>query len=105
MKKLIIIPDKIHDILEEQKSLTGRAISSMIQEALYKWMVHERLMIPKLVKLYYDEKSNKFFTEEEYDLIKGNGKEVKGATPPEGVMFCDSDKCEMPVVIGLPPQE
>ena len=105
MKKLLFIPDKIHDILVCQKELTGRAISSMIQEALCRWLVHEKLMIPRIVTLYYDKENDKYFTEEEYNLIKdnkieGNKVKVKVVTPPDGVMFCDSDKCELPVIIG-----
>lgn len=104
MKKLIEIPDKVHHILEDFKNLTGRAISSMIQEAIYKWMVHERLMIPKIVQLYYDEKSDKLFTEEEYKKIengewnigKGFSKlQKKIDVPPPEVMYCDSDKCDV----------
>ena len=93
MKKLLNIPDKVHDILQEHKKLTGRSISGMITEALFKWLVHEKLFVPLRVRLYYDEKLDKYFTEEQYKLIKGNGKVKKNNAPPQAVMYCDSDKC------------
>ncbi len=70
----------------------------MIQEALYKWLVHERLMIPKLVILHYDKKTNKYFTQEEYNKMNVNGKVEIINAPPEGIKFCDGDKCELPIM-------
>jgi len=102
MKKLLFIPDKVHDVLVEHKELTGRAISSMIQEALYKWLIHERLMIPKLVTLYYNKTTNKYFSEEEYNKMNGNGKTKIINAPPEGIKFCDGDKCELPPMTAPP---
>lgn len=45
MKKKIEIPDNVFKILKDHKKLTGRSITSMIQESLYRWLIHERLMI------------------------------------------------------------
>jgi len=64
MKKLLNIPDEVHEILLLHKELTGRAVSGMIMEALYKWLVHEKLFIPMRVRLYYDKKLDKYFSED-----------------------------------------
>jgi len=98
MKKLLNIPDRVHDILIEHKKLTGRSVSGMITEALFKWLVHEKLFIPIRVRLYYDEKLDEYFTEEDYERIKNNCGVKKIEIPPQAVVYCDSDKCS---VVGL----
>jgi uncharacterized membrane protein YheB (UPF0754 family) len=94
MKKLITIPNRIHDILEEHKKLTGRSITSLVQEAIYKWMIHEKLLTQRRVKLFFDEKTGIILTEEQYKDLE-NGKDKKISEFPEAIKYCDGDKCEI----------
>ena len=86
MKKLIDIPEKIHNILLEHKERTGRNVTGMILEALYRWLIHENLMIVKRRVVYVDEEN------------KSNGKIIAAQEVPESIKFCDGDSCEMPVL-------
>lgn len=78
-QKLLNIPDKIFEILEEHKKITGRSMSSMIMEALYKWMIHERLMMIRTRIVYIDKEVER----------------TKKQTIPNAIMYCDSDKCQV----------
>ena len=73
MKKTIEIPDELYEVLEEHKKTTGRPITGMIQEGLYRWMVHERLVKPKTREINMKRKEKL----------------------PEELKFCDGDKCNV----------
>ena len=45
------------------------SMTSYIQRAIYKALVHDNLFLPIRVKLYFDTESNKILTEEEYNEI------------------------------------
>lgn len=81
MKKLITIPDEINDILQEYKDKTGIAVTAYIQEAIYRRMIHDKLMIIKTVTVHVDKEGK---TESERKIEE-----------PQGERFCDSDRCEI----------
>lgn len=95
MKKLLTIPDEVHKLLEDYKELTGRSVTGIIQEAIYRWLIHEKILIPKRVILYYDEKLDKYFTEEQMKEIKRGNKQKKINSIPEELKFCEGDKCQV----------
>lgn len=86
MKKLITIPDEIYDILNKYKETTGISMSAYIQEALYKKLIHDRLMVVKTTPVYVGKKLDK---------------KIRSIQQmPEGIKYCDGDKCEIPIQIG-----
>ncbi len=64
MKKLIEIPDKIFTILKEHKQNTGRSMIGIIQEAITRYLVHERLLNFKRKTLIQDQNGDLYFEEE-----------------------------------------
>ena len=72
-EKLIRIPDKINDVLEQHKIDTGRSITGMLQESLYRWLVNEKLIRIRTISISIQKKK-----EEEM---------------PNDIKFCTNDKC------------
>ena len=54
MKKLITLPDEVSDILNNYKEKTGMSATSYIQRAVYKSLIHDKLMIIKPRIIYYE---------------------------------------------------
>ena len=84
IKKLIDIPDNIHEILAYYKEVTGCSVSEQIKHAILRFLVHEKLLTIKRRTVYIDE---------EKKVVK-----KKVITPSVGVKFCDGDSCEVPLV-------
>ena len=75
MKKSIEIPDNISDVLEQHKIDTGRPVSGMIQEAIWRWAIHEKLIKIRIV------------------VIKREKTAKKINKMPEELKFCNGPKC------------
>lgn len=82
IKKLVEFPKEIMEVLEKHKIDVGRSTSSMIQEAVWRWCVHEKLIKIK-TKVIEIEKNS----------IKKNINIV-----PKDIEFCDAEgKCDIPI--------
>ena len=53
-EKLISYPNKIHEILEYYKEQTGRSINSIINEAIVRLLIHEKLITFKRTTVLTD---------------------------------------------------
>lgn len=89
MKKLIQLPDKIHDVLKNYKEKTGMSISAYIYRAIYKAMVHDKLINIKRVNIYVDKNTGKVIEKPK------KKEEDKINAPPESIKYCDGDKCSV----------
>jgi hypothetical protein len=80
MKKLIDIPDDVFSAMEQHKIDSKRSIMGMVQEAIYRWAVHEKLVKVKTMIIYREK------------IIL---KQDKSDELPEDITFCDGGKCNV----------
>ena len=82
MKKLIEIPDDVFNVMEAYKVATGRSVMSMIQEGIFRWAVHKKLIKFKTITITREKLVEK-------------SKNVNKL--PEANKFCSKDGCDEPI--------
>lgn len=70
MKKLIDYPEEIDNILKEYKKKTGMSVAAYIQRAIYKAMVHDKLINIRRLTINLDKEGNVVNIDELCDTCK-----------------------------------
>ena len=78
------LPDEIEQVIRTYAKKTGMSINSINYNALF-WYFYTKGLI-EWVKIPITTEKN---------IVKN---EIT-VTPPEGAMYCDSDKCELPPLV------